>query len=613
MKHTKPIRFLTLLFFMTGMMACHSGGNFSDTSEEDGSLSRQLPRALFITTGLQYGNGTLPKGLVIALQALNQKGVVCRMESREILYDRPELFQYNILVLSTALGYHDADRTYSLTFMSDEELEILREFVGRGGVLVAGDNLGRNYPDGTDRVAVFQQLTSENFPLADCLGGRLVERYMDDHHIELTIGDRLEGSFREKPANSKWALVMDSVYSDSMKVLGHWILDQDTLPALTQNRYEKGTAFLLATSDFLEPVNSGGEFSSQQISDFYHYLIDDFQGRNHIPFQLNPWPQGFEQAFCVSLNANGTLAPYQRVFDYLEQEDLNPVVFTNGLLDEEVEKFLLNKEVLLGSSGYGYQRYSNLNYPNALLDMVKNENHWGQQFSGFRFPYTSPSHWGLMALDKKGVQYESSIGANNLAFFHGAVVPYNLVVSTNQFFTTTDILEVAPVYHDDFHFYKDFLQKKDPRPKEIQKAVQLYQDYLLNFWEMGVKPYQGAMVYLGHPAYLGKSDTTMAPLQALVAKVKQENTWLTSLNEIARFRHQLSQVRFVVKEEAESYEIAVKAPAGIKIENLSLRIPFDAREATARYGIAQLKKRKNDRLLVFSGEAGQMLKVWKAR
>ncbi len=609
LKHIFTFVFLSLL--LTGLISCNSGNSFSGQDSDHYSLSKQMPKALFITTGLKDGHGTLPKGIVIALQALNQQGVISRMETREILYDRERLFQFNLLVLSTALGYHDADRTYSLSFMADEELEILRDFVAAGGVVIAGDNVGRNYPDGTDRITVFQRLTPANFPLADCFGGTLEERFMDDHHIELKIGDDLEGTFRERPAHSKWTLVMDSVISDSIKILGNWILEKDTLPAVTLNRYGKGSVFLLATSDFLEPVNSGGEFSAQQIADFYHFVIKDFQQKNRIPFELNPWPNGHEQAFCVTLNANGTPEQHQRIFDYLEAEGLRPVAFTNGLLDEAVEDFLTQKEVLLQSSGYSYQRYPALNYAGALEDIVKNEDHWGKQFSGFRFPYTSPGFWGLLALYNQGVQYESSIGANNLSFFHGSVVPYNLVISNDNFFMTTDILEVAPVYHDDFHFYQEFLQKKEPAAKEIQKAVQLYQDYLLNFWEMGIKPNRGAMVYLGHPAYIGKSDTTLAPLKALITTVKQENTWLTTVNEIAEYRHALSQFRFFVEQKEGIYLIKLNAPVELKIEKLSLRIPFTISKATAKKGRVHVKNAKDQSMVIFEGAEGQVLTIRK--
>lgn len=602
--------FLILSILLSGIIACNQESSFFENSGEQYSLATQIPKALFITTGLKDGNGTLPKGIVIALQALNQKGVVSRMETREILYDRAQLFQYNILVLSTALGYHDADRTYSLSFMADEELDILREFVAAGGVLIAGDNVGRNYPDGTDRITVFQRLTPGNFSLADCFGGTLEERFMDDHHIELKIGDDLEGTFRERPAHSKWTLAMDSVFSDSIKILGNWILEKDTMPAVTMNRYGKGTAFLLATSDFLEPVNSGGEFSAQQIAHFYHFVISDFQQKNDIPFELNPWPKDFEQAFCITLNANGTPEENRRVFEFLQREELEPVVFTNGLLDSEVKAYLTEKKALLQSSGFSYPRYPNLDYPRSLTDIVKNEDHWNQQFSGFRFPYTSPSFWGLMALDNQGFKYESSIGANNLSFFHGAVVPYNLVISRDGFFKTTDILEIAPVYHDDFHFYQDFLQKNEPGEKDIQKSVRLYQDYLLSFWERGVKPYNGAMVFLGHPAYLGKSDTTLTPLKSLITAVKEEKTWLTSINEIAQFRDGLSQCRFFIEPKGDMYLIKLIAPEGFNMENISISIPFEVKKAAAQAGAVQIKKEGKKSLVIFKGEENQVLKIW---
>jgi hypothetical protein len=602
--------FFLLIVFCTVLLSSITACRTETKTTDEKPLFRQLPKALFITTGLNEGNGLLPKGIVIALQALNQKGVVCRMETREILYSREELFQYNILILSTALGYHDADRTYSLAYMADEELAILSEFVVSGGVLIAGDNVGRNYPDGTDRISVFQRLTPDNFPLANCLGGTLAERYMEDHHIDLEIENYFSGSFREKPAQSKWALVMDSVFSDSIKVLGQWILGQDSLPAITQNRYGNGTAYLLATSDFLEPVDVGGEFSAQQINDFYRFVIEDFQQKNEQPMALNPWPEGYQQAFCVTLNANGEENQYRRIINYLEEENLKPVVFVSGLLDKSVEEFLIGSKVSLQSSGFGYKRYSQMSYAEVLLDMIKNENHWNRQFSGFRFPFTSPSPWGLMVLDKKGALFESSIGANNLNFFHGAVVPHNLVLSNGQLFTTTDILEIAPVYHDDFHFYEDLLEENHSRPIVAQKSAQLYEDYLLKYWELAVKPYNGAMVYLGHPAYLGKSDTTLMPLKSLISGVKENHTWLTTIDEIAKFRRDLSQLSFFLKKSEDFYTLMIEGPSSIKIEKLCLNIPFAPQKVTASIGSTQVKMEDQYSQIIFTGESGQVLQLW---
>ena len=117
-----------------------------------------LPRALFITSGNGDSRGSIAPGIVLAIQELNKYGIPVRLESRDILDKKDELLGYNLLILSTAIGYHDADRQYSLTYMSDKELENIRDFVKNGGVLIAGDNVGRNYPDGTDRITVFGQL-----------------------------------------------------------------------------------------------------------------------------------------------------------------------------------------------------------------------------------------------------------------------------------------------------------------------------------------------------------------------------------------------------------------------------------------------------------------------
>ncbi len=610
-KHGFSLLSVIAIIVLAGIISCNTESKYTFSEKKEIPLFRQLPKALFITTGLKGGNGVLPEGIIVAIQSMNQKGVVSSMETREILFDKEALFQYNILVLSTAQGFHDNDRNYSLSFMSDEELKILCEFVAAGGVLIAGDNVGRNYHDGTDRISVFKRLTPENFPLAECLGGTMEERYMDDHHISFTIPGRFEGSFREEPAHSKWALVMDSVFSDSMEVLGNWILNEDSLPALIKNRHGKGTTYLLATSDFLQTVTSGGEFSAQQISHFYHYVIDDFKQLNNIKLELNPWPENYAQAFCVSLNANGDVEQYQRVFKYLKKEKIKPVLFTNGLINSDTYNYIKGENLLLGSSGFGYKRYPGLDYSRALMDIIRNENHWKQTFTGFRFPYTTPSYWGLMALNEKGVKYVSTIGANNLTFFHGSVVPYNLIISNDQFFTTSDIMEISPVYHDDFYFYQDFINEKDTNPKQIQKAVQLYQNYLLNYWKLAVKPYNGVMVYIGHPGYSGRSEETLIPLKSLVSKVKKERTWITTLDKISDFRYGLSKLRFFSEDKGDYYLINLVEHSGIKTEGVSLRVPFNVKKAESIIGNVKIKYEAHISYVVFIGADGQELKIWK--
>lgn len=599
---------ITALAFLAG---CNPSGP-AEIPDTNYSPDRQLPKALFLTTGLPGGNGRLPNGIVIALQSLNKLGVLTRLESREILYDYEELSRYNLLILSTALGYHDADRRYSLSFMSDEELVNLHHFVEEGGVLIAGDNVGRNMPDGTDRITLHQRLLPENYALSECFGLSLVERYMDEYALYAEVGDYFSGWFREEPAHSKWVLAPDSVLSEDLYVMGQWIQAGDSLPAITRNRFGKGSAYLLASSDFLKPVEEGGEWSPAQIADFYELVVQDFQAQNRQEFRLNPWPNGHDYAFAVTLNTDGALSEYKRVLDKLQEETIQPTFFTNGLAEKEVREFLLQKKKAwsLQSSGFGFRHYPELSYPLALNDILSNEQYWDSSFSGFRFPYTSPAHWGLMALAQRNYTFESSIGANNLEFFHGSVVPHNLILSEGNYFRTTDILEVSPIYHDDYHFLKELKGREKLPPDKREKAVLLYQDYLQSYLERAVKPYGGAMIYLGHPAFVGMDEYTLSALTGLVDTIKQQNAWITTIEKIHRFRSGLGQLRLYHFLKGEEHIFRVEGPSDIHLEGVSLRLSFAAKKVTTSSGTARLQPGEKETLLIFDAHAGQEVRIW---
>ena len=116
------IFFISLLALLLSQCAKPAGQDNNSIS-----LNKQLPRVLFITTGISDEDGQMAQGVVVAVQAFNKKGAIVRLEPRDILYDFEELSKYNIVILSTFPAYHDADRKYSLSYMSDEELIIVAD------------------------------------------------------------------------------------------------------------------------------------------------------------------------------------------------------------------------------------------------------------------------------------------------------------------------------------------------------------------------------------------------------------------------------------------------------------------------------------------------------
>ncbi len=544
--------FFLLLILLSGFF--YQCSDRKKNTPDFDKTSYQLPKVLIITTGSTEGNGKVAEGVVVAMQSFNRKGAVVKLETRDILNDLETLKKYNILILSSAIGYHDADRQYSLAYMSDYEIENIRTFVEEGGILIAGDHVGRNKIDGTDRITIFQKLTPENWGLAECFGVSLEERNMKDFRIEGEIGENLTGIFKEKSKNDLWSLVVDSVYSKSLTELAWWKNNDEKYPALIQNNYQKGISFLLPSSYLLHPANDGGLWSASQIQDFYDYVLDELDKKHGCKIKLNIWPNAFDYAFCVSLNASGNVSEYNRVCKLLDKNGIQPTFFVHGETDTEIEKYLASSDCKLQSNGYGNINYQNATYPFVRRDIIDNKNVWNKEFSGFRFPYTRTHFAGLLALNELKYKYESSIGADNINFFNGSVFPYYIPISSNRYYKMTNMLEISPIYHDDYYFFGSIVNPGIYQPDQQLKDAQLFEKYLLNYWEYAVKPYHGLMVFMGHPMYVAHNGTTLVPLENLIDKVKTDNTWITNLDAVADYWNNLNDLTFTIEENNNQYD-----------------------------------------------------------
>jgi len=599
---------LWLIAIILTIVACNKLDSSYDSFEEL-PANNQLPKVLFITTVISGENGDLAEGIVLALQVLNREGAMVRLETRDVLYDREKLADYNMMILSTSLGYHDADRKYSLSFMSDREMENIRSFIEKGGTVIAGDNTGRNLPDGTDRITLYQKLHSGNYPLAECFGVELTEKNMKGYAIHGTGGDQFEGYFRKETPLDIWTLTPDSIISEKLEVMANWVSESDTIPAIFRNRYGKGSVYLLASSDFLHPANEGGLWSAAQIMDFYQFVLEDFRIKNDIPLQLNPWPAAYQYAFSITFNSAGSLEEYKRVLKLLKKQNVDPFIFVNGKVEEDVRGYLKKEGVALGSSGFSYQNYRHIKFPEAVNDILGNEESWEQNFSGFRFPFTTLGYWGLLALEEHGYTFESSIGANNLDFFHGSVFPHNIVMAQDQYYKTTDMQEVAPIYHDDYHFLNEMVDSDRYNPRKLEKDLLLYEKYLENYWTQAVKPYNSLMVYLGHPAYVGRNDTTVVVLENLINRVKKDNTWISEVPDIVKFRKDLARLKFYVFQEKDKIKVLVSGPQDVMVNQVSLKLRNKPEQVSALSGTVDLRNDSLTHYLIFDAFNGQVLTI----
>ncbi|MCK9204898.1 MAG: hypothetical protein M0P58_10765 [Bacteroidales bacterium] len=591
-----------------------SGCSAPITDEQENRLpGKLLPKALFITSGISDEEPRLAQGIVIAIQSLNKHGVPVRLETRDILYNYREMSRYAIIVLSTFPGYHDADRRNSLSYMSDEELANLEKFVRNGGMIIAGDNVGRNYSDGTDRTTLYHELTPENWALSKCYGASLTEKDVSG----FCLSDSLPWATRRDSSSGRpvlfnrdvWMLVPGKIWSDSAEILVSISGGQETFPGILKNKYQKGMAFFLVSSGFLHPINEGGYWSVDEIEKFYDYVIDTYEDENGIRASLNPWPDAASYAFCVTLNAEGNHDQYERVFRKLDEEDICPTIFVAGIKDQEVRKFLLSRNYPLASSGFSFLKFTELNYPVTVEEILRNESTWDINFTGFRFPYTQPTVFGMIALEENGYKFESSIGANNLDFIHGAVVPYNLVVSQEGFYRRTNILEIAPTYHDDYYFLSIIGQKSSPDSNDLTKNVRVYSEYLKDFWIYSVKPYKGVMVFLGHPRFVGYNDITLTSLSDLIHEVKKDHAWLASMDQVAEFRSGLGAMEFYTAPVVNGFDIRIVAPDDIRLHGVCLNVEGKVKNVSTKQGKVKIIHTGDRSQLIFEAFDGQTIKI----
>jgi len=609
--NNKHILFIVFTI-LTGTLfnACHQ--NKQDNKITVPKDAVPLPKALFITTGVNFNqeDPALPSAIVLAIQELGKNGIPVKLEDRDILFNKEKLSKYQILILLTSKNIHDADRKFSLSYMTDAELTVIKEFVKEGGFLISGDNVGRNTYDGDDRILISSKLSPENYALSEIYGMVFSEINMRGYEV---VG--LKRSFKGENKSSYdydiWFATGVKTISGKLDTLAIWQNGQKVYPAVTCNKYGKGMSYLIASSDWLVPANDGGKASIAQVEKFYEQVASDYYKHYALPVKQNIWPNGRDAAFAVSFNAADTLPSYEFVIDRLSRQHINPTFFVNGKIKESIRNFLKKKKVDLASSGYTYDNYSVFDFADATQDILHNEVVWQQKFKGFRFPFTTPNYKGMLALNSNDYTFDSSIGANNIDFVHGSVIPYNLVLSGNDYYETTNILEIAPTYHDDYFFIGKLKTNEYKTPQQLHDDILRYRQYLQDYWYYAVKPNKGLMLVLAHPDLTGHDKQTFSALQSIIDTVKKQNVWMTSLPEIVDYFTNNDQVSLFVKNNKKHTKLYIKTEDNAGIENYAVQLNFIPVSVSALSGEAVIKEINDNYFVIFDAENGQMITIGK--
>lgn len=537
---------------------------------------QKFPKVLFITTGIDEGAGQISVGVTTAIETFNKRGIFVWLENRNILLQPSELSKYSIMILPTSSGYNDGDRKYSLTFLSDYEMRNIKDWVRKGGILIAEQNIGRNKPEGADRVGAAGELNSGNWELSELFGFNMREIDMKGFSIEETglMGFNVwNGTVKEKITEDEWALVPAEIISDKTKTLAEWNNGSENYPAIIVNEYGKGKAYLITSTYILHPSNSGGASSIDQIKNFYNYILANGGEILNTKFELNPWPDACNTAFCLSFISKGSDEQLSKLVRFLKTESLPSVFFIDSSMSSDRLKILEeDKNISLQSNFFSEENLGSADYSAVVQKLLMNEQEFGKNFKGLKFPFNKTNFWGLIYADEKGYTFESSIGANHLSGYEGSVFPYNVTVSQKSFYKTLNLLEISRIGSNDETYFGRSFSEIDYFDEDQKTDAQLFNKYLFDFYKYSVKSNNGMMVYDGSPQFTAFSENTMQPLKNLIDTLRKENCWITSLEEITDFRNKLKVLAVEISDSDNEVKFIINLPPDIEIKGLTFKL-----------------------------------------
>lgn len=533
-----------------------------------------IPKVLFVTTGDGDGRGTVSDGVILALQELNKSGAFVRLENRKILHNKEELSKYSVMILPTAYGYHDADRRYSLSFLSDSEMRNISNWVKDGGTLVSDVNLGRNKISGEDRITKAGEFTSDNWILADCFGVDLREINLENFHITNSEIDAWSDDITDKFDSNEWTPVVTKITSDNAKVLASWKNGETLYPAIIQNSFFEGNTILLGNFSVIHPASDGGFSNATEIQAFYKYVYDLAVSGRKYSIDVNPWKNGALTAFCLTFDDGGSAEEYDMVIKLLKKYKIKSTFFVTINIPDELKKKIKEERLInLGSHSHTHVDFRTISYSQTVAELLENSSDFNTNFRGFRFPFTNNSFWGMMVLEELDYVYDTSIGVNHLDFYRGSVFPYNIPIFKDGCYHSLDLLEISQNYHDDWYYFQDVLKDKTYDANRQKTDSAKFDSYLRRLWKRAIVPNHGLMVFLSHPMYSGMSEITMQPLENMIKLAQKDGAWITDLDEVADFWNKRKDLNIFIKEKDNSVTVNFDLKDNTIIENLSMKLP----------------------------------------
>ena len=537
-----------------------------------------LPRVLFLTTGTTEGNGEIAEGVSIAIQKLTKSGAFVWLGTREYLLQPERMSEFNVIIAPTSFDYHDGDRKYSLTFLSDSEMRNLVNWVKEGGVLISEENIGRNTTDDVDRLSRGSELNSSNWPLSEVFGLKMREIDLVGFTLEDKNSGIWNGIIKDTLAEDEWAIVPTELISEKIKVLAEWKRGNEIYPAVLENNFGLGKAFLLTSTYMLHPSNDGGVSSVEQIEKFYEYALSSLPGQSGMRYQINPWPDAYTNAGCITFNSSDDIGKYRMILDFLSIEDVSAGFVIDSVSSPEIISVLNdNKNAELISGLSSKTDFTGSTFSENSRAFIEIEQSTGLNFKGVRFPYRSSNFWGLMYASGNGYVFDASIGIDHLSGYAGSVFPYNIVLARDSFYKATDMLELCQIIANDFDYFQLPDSVNDYTELMQREDAALFSKYLLDFYEYVSKRNDGLIVFTGNPDYTAFSELTMKPLKDLIDELRKNNSWLATPMAIVEYRNKLKTLKISSKAADKSVTLNIDCPGGIVIEDLSIKL--DSRPA----------------------------------